>query len=245
MNVFRALFLLFAFLFVPAAYADTPPVNNSPGNNQPPPGGETTEQKLAAALKREEDLKAELEKHKKTPKPDEDDDLRKKVQKDKETAEQVAAQTKLIERALGFNMGIHQFVKDNKDLLPAEIAAIVAQADKETYDDAQAKASAVKAAVIQSYFSVQANLESITPAQKTSLDDYLKLTKTGKESKAADIYENIFEPALETVRRVKKAEEVGRSRSGFGATNETNSAYKERLIKISRKTHLGEKEQRA
>lgn len=248
MKMFRFLVLFFTFLvFSTASYADAPPNVTPPANNTPPPTGETAEQKLAAALKREEDLKAELEKFKKNtpPKPEEDDDLRKKVQKDKETAAEIAAQTKIIERALAFNLKVHAFVKENSDLLPAEITAIIAQADKETYDNANAKAAAVKAAMIQAYFSVQANLDSITPAQKVVLDDYLKLTKTGKENKAAEIYENIFEPALETVRKVKKAEEVGRSRSGYGSSTETNSAYKDRLIKMSRKTHLGEKEVRA
>ena len=138
-------------------------------------------------------------------------------------------------------MRIDTFVKENKDLLPAEIAAIVTQANKETYDNASAKAGAMKSAIIQSYFAVQANLDQITPAQKVQLDDYLKLTKTGKEQRAAEIYENIFEPALETVRRVKKAEEVGRSRTGFGLSTEGNTAYKDKLVAMARKTHLGEK----
>jgi hypothetical protein len=242
---FRFVLLFFTLNFFSTAYADAPPP--PPNNNPPPPSGETVEQKLAAALKREEDYKVELEKLRKPkdPDPKDDDDLRKKVQKDKETNEEIAAQTKHIERALGFNMRIHTFVKDNADLLPAEIGAIVAQADKETYDNAQAKASAMKKSIIESYFAIQANMEAITPAQKVALDDYLKLTKTGKEQKAADIYENIFEPALETTRKVKKAEEVGRSRTGFGHSNDTNTAYKDRLIKIARKTHLGEKEERA
>lgn len=242
---FRFLFLFCALGFVStAAHADPnpPPANN----NQPPAGGETLEQKLAASIRRNEELAAELEKLKKPnpkdpPNPKDDDDLIKKVAKDKETNEEVAKQTKEIERALGFNMRIDSFVKENKDLLPAEISAIVTQANKETYDTAAAKANAMKSAIIQSYFAVQANLESVTPAQKVQLDDYLKLTKTGKEQRAADIYENIFEPTLETVRRVKKAEEVGRSRTGFGVNTDTNTAYKDKLIAQARKTHLGEK----
>lgn len=242
---FRFLFLFsFIHLFSTTAFADNnppPPANN----NNPPPGGETDAQKLAAALAREEELKKELAKHKKTddPKPDpKDDDLIKKVAKDKETAEEVARQTKEIERALGFNMKIEGFVKENKDLLPAEIGAIITQANKETYDTAHAKASAVKSAIIQSYFAVQSNVDALTPSQKVALEDYLKLTKSGKEQRAADVYENIFEPALETIRKVKKAEEVGRSRSGYAMSSDTHSAYKDRLVKIARKSHLGEKE---
>lgn len=242
---FRFMFLFCTLNYFSPAYADDAGSGAGSGSGTSGgAGGETLDQKLAAALKREEEYKAEIERMKKGDKkdpPKDDDDLIKKVAKDKETNEEIAKQTKEIERALGFNMRIDMFVKENKDLLPAEVSAIVAQANKETYDSAAAKAGAMKSAIIQSYFAVQANLDSITPAQKVALDDYLKLTKTGKEQRAADIYENIFEPALETVRRVKKAEEVSRSRSGFGVNTETNTAYKDRLVAISRRTHLGEK----
>ncbi len=208
-------------------------------------------EKLAAALKREEDLKAEVEKLKggKKKKPveddeedEEDDDLRKKAKRQKDDADVTALQTKSIEKALGFNMSIDDFVTKNATLLPSEIVQIVKLAHQETYDNAVAKASALKAAIIQSHFAVQTNVDALTTSQKVALDDYLKLTKTGKESKAADIYENIFEPALETIRKVKKAEEVGRGRLGYANSSDANTAYKDKLVKMSRKTHLGETE---
>lgn len=234
------------FLSGEIAWADPDDKGGSKNENQQ---GETDAQKLAAALKREEDLKKELEearKGKKKDDGDEDDgdskDLRAKARKEKEDAEKTAAQTKDIERALGFNLGVDEFVAKNASLLPNEIAQIVKLAHKETYDNALAKASALKKSIIESYFAVQANLDALTSGQRATLDDYLKLTKTGKEQKAADIYENIFEPALETVRRVKKAEEIGRARSGFASSSDSNAAYKEKLVRASRKTHLGEKE---
>lgn len=211
---------------------------------------ETAEEKLAAALKREEDLKTQLEAERKKKKKEteeddddeEDNDLRKKAKRQKDDADNAQLQTKNIERALSFNMSIDDFVAKNASLLPNEIASIVKLAHKETYDNATAKASALKAAMIQSYFGVQANMDALTASQRSTLDDYLKLTKTGKESKAADIYENIFEPALETIRKVKKAEEVGRGRHGFANPSDSSNAYKDKLVKMSRKTHLGEKD---
>jgi len=241
---FRGMFLFGAFSLVStAAQADT---NAAPTSN-PAPASESVEQRLVAALRREEELRAELDRHRKpNPSPEpksggHDEDLRIKVRKDQETQEEKGKQTREIERALGFNMRMHSFASDNKDLLPAEVGAIIAQADKETYDNATAKASAVKSAIIQSYFSVEGNMDALTPAQRVTLDDYLKLTKTAKEAKAADIYENIFEPALETIRKIKKAEEVGRSRGAFGADSKGTTAYKDKLVALARKTHLGER----
>ncbi len=227
-------------LFASVAKADDKP-GDKPGDKKP-----TAEEQLAAALKREEDYKKEIETLKKpkpdpTPDPKDQDGLREKAAKEKADAEKTAATTKEIERALLFTTGLDKFVVDNAPLLPSDIPAIVKIANKETYDNATLKAGALKKAIIESYFSVQDNLDALTAGQKATLDEYLKLTKNGKESKAADIYENIFEPALEMIRRIKKAEDVGRGRAGFATTTEANSAYKDKLVAGSRKAHLGEK----
>jgi hypothetical protein len=247
MYVFHFFVVAFLLCFASIGRADDPPKNPPPGNNNPPPA-QSDADKLAAALRREEELKAEIERLKpkepKEPKPD-DDDLLTKNRKARESADEMKRQTKLIESALGFNMGVDEFIKTNTDLLPNEVADIVKLAHKETYDDAQAKANSLKASIIQSYFSIQDNVNALTPSQKVALDDYLKLTKSGKEQKAADVYENIFEPALQMARRLKKAEEVGRSRQGYAISSEKNTAYKDKLVQISRRTHLGEKEVRA
>lgn len=235
--------LLFNFLFLAAlffgadfALADEPPAN--------PPVTETAEQRLAAALKREEDLKKENEELKKKanpPKdpPKDDEDLAAKAAKERENAEKQGRETKRIENALQFNLGIDDFVKKNSDLLPKSVSDIIRVAHKETYDTAVAKANAVKASVIQEYFQVESNLEALTSTQKEKLDDYLKLTKTGKEDKAAEIYADIFEPALETIRKIKKAEEIGRTRGGYSDLSDSDSAYKDKLIKGSQAKYIG------
>lgn len=250
--LFQFLFAFVLYSFNGAAFAQPDPPANPPG--------ETDAQKLAAALKREEDLRTEnaaLKNKKKSKGPppeddddaddaadddDADDDLNTKARKKKASDEKTAATTKQIEKALGFNLGVDDFVAKNSSLLPSEIVSIVKLAHKETYDSAFAKASALKAAIIQAYFTVQSNVDALTAGQKTTLDDYLKLTKTGKETKAAEIYENIFEPALETIRQVKKAEELSRGRTGLANSSEGDSNYKDKLVRMSRKTHLGQTE---
>ncbi len=177
---------------------------------------------------------------KEEPKP-EGDPLRDKVEAERKAKEEGQASTKRIESALKFNLGIANFVKDNGDLLPSEIPEILKVADKENYDSAIQKANAVKVSFIQSFFSVKDHTEALTASQKVQLDDFLKLTKNGKEEKAEAIYENLFEPALETIKKVKKAEELGKARTGFASGTKVEDAYKARLMNSSKKTYLGEK----
>ncbi len=238
---------LYSFIFALFCFSTSPALaDTDPKKEDPKP--QTDTEKLAAALKREEDLKLELDAEKKKPKKDpdpkpDDDDLRTKAAKTKQSADDAGKESKRIESAITFNLSVDNFIKGNADLLPAEIAEIVKVAHKETYDSAVAKANALKAAVVQAYFAVQGNLDNLTTSQKLNLDEYLKLTKTAKEDKAAAIYETVFEPAIEMVRRVKKAEELGRSRAqGISSGSPSDNAYRDRLAKGSRKSHLGEKE---
>lgn len=172
----------------------------------------------------------------------ESDKLIEKADKERQDKLKQTSETKVIEQALQFNMSVDDFVKRNQDVLPKDAADIVRIANTENYDSAQAKASAIKAALIQKFFSVQANVDNLTRSQRDQLDDYLKLTNTGKQERAASIYENILEPALETHRKVRKAEELARSRLGFTQGTEGQNAYRDKLLKGSRKTYLGEKE---
>lgn len=171
-----------------------------------------------------------------------DESLRDKAAKEKLDADKRNADTKQIEKSLTFTMGIDDFVKKNADILPKDVNDIVRIANKETYDTVSHKANAIKASLIQSFFSVQANVDALTKSHRETLDDYLKLTNTGKQEKAATIYENILEPALDTHRKVKKAEELGRSRSGYATGTEGSNAYRDKLLKGSRRTYLNQKE---
>ena len=175
------------------------------------------------------------------PEPDDKGDLRDKIAKEKKAEEDRKLENKRIESALKFNLSVGDFVKSHEDILPSEIGEILKAADKETYDSAIERASVVKSNLIQAFFAVQSNLDLLTTNQKVQLDDYLKLTKNGKEQKAEGIFENIFEPAIETLKRVKKAEEVGKANAGFSSGSKHENAYKDKLMNMSRKTHLGEK----
>lgn len=211
-----------------------------------------TPEEIAAMQAENAKLKTDLEAAKKPPvktdppkaDPKEDPnnpDLLAKSKEKKEADDELLLKTKKIESALSFNIKLKDFAELNKEILPSEIENILATAEKENYDSATTKANAIKSAVIQSFFSIQDNLNILTESQKKNLDDYLKLTKNGKEEKADFIYENLFEPALETLKRVKKAEEVGKAKAGLGVSNKAEDVYKAKLIEGSQKQYLGEK----
>lgn len=175
------------------------------------------------------------------PDPSKEDDLQEKARKEKEKADKENQGMKKLEGALKFNMGVSEFVKTNKDLLPADVEGILRQAEKENYDTASEKANAIKVGIIGAFFTVQANVDMLTSAQKSQLEDFQKLTKNGKEEKAEHIFENIFEPALETFKKIKKAEELGKSRAGMTGGSSTENEYKNRLMNQAKRIHLKEK----
>lgn len=165
------------------------------------------------------------------------DPLLEKVEKDRKERERTQSDSKSIESALKFTLGLEDFVKTNADLLPSEVAELVHVAKGEKYDTEVAKAAAVKASILRCYFSQQANVDSLTESQKRDLDEYNKLTKTGREEKASTIYANIFEPSLEMNRRLKRAEELRRGDSGILPSG-TEAAYRQKMVDASMKKYF-------
>ncbi len=181
-------------------------------------------------------LKAEIESLKSSkPKP-EDDDLKEKARKEREASNKDSDRTKKLENALKFNLKSDEFLKQNESLLPKEVRDIFSQAEKEKYSDAIEKDAAIKSGMIQSFFSVQSNVDLLTAGQKSALDDYLTLTKNGKQEKAQSVYDMVFEPAFERLRAVKKAEAL---QKGHGAGDD--DSYKKRIEAGSKKHYFGEK----
>lgn len=171
------------------------------------------------------------------PKKD-DDDLEAKAAAARAAKEKGASRDRRLESAIKFDLSSKDFLKQNETLLPADVADIFSQAEKEKFEDAVEKDEAIKAGLVQAFFRVQANADLLTTGQKAMLDDYLKLTKTGKQEKAQAIYDMVFEPAFERLKAQKKAEALGR---GHAQGSGVEDGYKKRLIDGSRKHYLGEK----
>lgn len=167
------------------------------------------------------------------------DDLASKAAADAKAKAQAGADSKALESAIMFNTQSKEWLKTNASLLPKDVEGIFSAAEKETYDNQVQKASAIKSGVIQTFFKVQDNLDLLTAAQKTALEDWQKLTKNGKEEKAQQMFDSIFEPTFEMLKRIKKAQQVqiGGQRSGDDAEN----AYKEKLMKSAQKHFMGVK----
>jgi chemotaxis protein histidine kinase CheA len=197
-------------------------------------GGGENKPDLAAQFaelkKQNEDLQNKLKALEKP--PADDPDLLKKARDQKEQDQQKANDLKATESALRFTMSAPDFLKTNASLLPKNAPDIFKQAEKETYNSAIDKDKAIKAGLIQSFFEVQSNVDLLTPGLKNQLEDYLKLTNTGKQDKAAQVYEAIFEPAFEMLKRVKKAEAVGK---GYGSGSGADEDYKNKMMALSTK----------
>lgn len=198
---------------------------------------ETLKTSNATLLKEIEALKAAAKPPEK--KKDDDPDLIAKAKAEQDRKDKTKGDTKTLESAIRFSMSVKDWAKTHATLLPKDVEGIFAESDKETYDSAIEKTSAIQSALVQTFFNQQANLDLLTPSQKSTIEDFLKLTKNGKQEKAATIYDSIFEPTFEMLKRVKKAEQL-RS-DGHSNQTDADKAYKDKMIKLSRKHYMGEK----
>lgn len=222
------MFLIQRILAMQFFLNDTPNPDNPPA---PKPSETVSKADYDALLKRLEAIEK--------PNPQPDDDLLKKAEAERKLKESKGADSKSLESALKFTIAAPEWLKTNLSLLPKDVEGIFTAAAKESYDDEVQKASAIKSGVVQSFFKVQENMDLLTSAQKIVLDDWLKLTKTGREEKAQAIYDSIFEPSFEMLKRLKKAATL--SQSGARNSDDAETAYKTKLISGSKKHYLGDK----
>lgn len=169
-----------------------------------------------------------------------DKDLADKAKAEREAAEAKAKGEKATEAALNFNIRSKDFIKDNAHLLPKNIAGLFDQAEKENYGSAVEKANDIKAGIISEFFAIQANHDQLTGPQKIEVDNFLKLTKNGKQEKVESVYAMIFEPTLDMLRKIEKAKQLN---NGDKNQTEGEKAIAERMMKLSRQHYLGEKAQ--
>lgn len=206
------------------------------GGNDPSKDIAALKEQNAALLARLDALEKGKDKDK-----DKNDDpsLADKAKKEREANEAQANSQKAMESAINFNISSKDFVKNNGSLLPKTIESIFVQAEKQNYDSAIQKANAIKSAIISEVFVVKEWVEHLTGPQKIEVENFLKLTNNGKQERVENIYSMIFEPTLEMVRKIEKAKQLNN-----GAKNQTDGekALAERMMKLSKKHYLGEKD---
>lgn len=207
-----------------------------------------TPEEIAAMKAENEKLKADLEASKKQahkpepkpePKPEDDPSLADKARLEREANDKKVRHERSLESALNFNIAGPNFLKDNVGLLPKTIESIFVAAEKEKYDSAVDKANAIKVGVVSEFFAVQANHDLLTAGQKIELDDFLKLTKNGKQDRVENVYAMIFEPTLETLRKVEKAKQLN---TGTKNQSDAEKQLADKMMKASKKHYLGDKE---
>jgi len=164
-----------------------------------------------------------------------------RVAADKKDKEQTSLREKQMEGALKFNLSSDKFIKEYESILPKDISEIFAAAAKEKYDSQIDQANATKASLMKSFFSQQVNLDVLTENQKAAVEDFLKLSATARQEKSAELYSGVFEPVLEMLKRVKKAEQVAKANNGQVDSNDSDKAFKDRMIKGSHAHYLGVK----
>lgn len=169
---------------------------------------------------------------------DDDPDLEDRARKEREANAKKKGDQKALEAALRFSLQAENFLKQNASLLPKDAADIFKAADKENFEDAVAKDRAIKSGLIKSFFQVQSNLDLLTAYQKSTIEEWLNMTNNGRQERAGEIWESIFEPTLEMLRKIKKAEALNK---GFGTGDD--NAYKAKLEKLARQHYLGERVQ--
>lgn len=168
--------------------------------------------------------------------PKDDMDLVEKARLSREQNEGKAKHEKSLEAAITFNHSSKDFLKTNSTILPKTIEGVFTQAEKETYDSSIEKANAIKAGIVSEFFAVQANHDLLTASQKIELDEFLKLTKNGKQEKVESVYAMIFEPTLEMLKKIEKAKQLRIDPKNQG---DAEKAYVDRMHKLSMKHYLG------
>lgn len=167
-----------------------------------------------------------------------DEGLDDKARKERESKEKEAANSKLMEKAISFTMGAKDWLKTNEAILPKTVPGIFEAAEKENYGNAIEKANAIKVGVVQEFFAQQANLDLLTDSQKSALADFKALTKNEKSERVQGIYESVFEPAFESLKRERKAAQL---RNGQTDPTDRQSAHLAKMQQVSRKYYLKEK----
>jgi hypothetical protein len=126
----------------------------------------------------------------------------------------IDADSKRIETAVKFNFEIERIVKENVDIVGEEIKSIVELAKQRTYSSGIEKANEIRASVLNKFFSVQENLDALaTENFKTKAMEFLALAQVKRNELSAKYWE-LFELAVENIKKERKHAELLKSRDG-------------------------------
>lgn len=188
----------------------------------------------AAAKKAEEEAKKREEEEKK--KALEADKLkaaeeRVKAEKEAKTREELEKQIYL--DSFKYNSTIKDFLKDNAEFLPENLADIINVLEGKTYGSDVEKAQELKRAVIEQYIKRQDNLDNLPDSLKAKAEKFAGFTTKEKLDRAADFYD-IVETGIHTAKNVKKVEAIGKSGNMMGGEKDAVKEYENNMLEFSK-----------
>jgi hypothetical protein len=166
----------------------------------------------------------------------EDKDLKNKVEDDKAKKETDQARDREIENAALF-VNDKTFADDTAGLLGENTAAIFEKAKTENYGSTLERANDLRASLIEDAFSIQENLDQLTPSQRAKIESFNKSTRPKKQELAGSLFCEILEPFIQLQKAKAKAEEVRKAAGGLGTKTSDEQEYEKKLVDHARKNY--------
>jgi hypothetical protein len=118
---------------------------------------------------------------------------------------------------------------------PAEVNGILDAINKKKYDTELQRADDLRATIAESVFSVAKNLDLLTDIGKAKVEGYLNLSQSAKEKEAGAIWEYVLN-AMDTYKRIAKAERIEQVRRGFANPTDAQSKYDAKIFGLRNKS---------
>ena len=153
-----------------------------------------------------------------------------KVRAELEAKAQKEAETARMQDAIKFNLGVSQFVADNKDYLGKLAEGLVKTVNEKQFSDEVRKAAALKKNLLEDFFSLQENIDAAPEELKPRILSFKALADDDKEKQAAQFWDTL----TLTLGQKKLAAQVAaakRARAGhFEETNDLIKQYNDRVF---------------
>lgn len=203
--------------------------------------GEMMDKKLSAydSKRKEEEeeakKKADEDAKKKAIESDSLKSAEEEVRKRKAEKNQADMEKERFLEAVKWNAGLKEFLANNAEYLPENLADIINVLEAKTYTDDVEKAQELKRAVVEQYIKHQENIEILPDSLKAKAEKYAGFTTKEKLETAPEYYD-IVETGIHTAKNIKKAEAIEKG-GNFGIGEKSAAQeYEEKMLNFSKET---------
>ena len=151
------------------------------------------------------------------------------ARKMKEAEEEKANKEKRIIEGAKFIATFDNFIKEAGDFFPKEAAAAIEVVNKRKYDDEMERADDLRAAIAESVFSIQSNLDLLPAIGQEKVNAFMDMTQKAKQKNAQGIWEYVL-AAYDTFKRTQKQERAEAARRGLGTASEDVAKYESKIF---------------